>query len=97
MWPGTLSGNGGGSLGEGGFVLPPGESVRLNAPPGWSGRVWGRTGCTFNESGNGKCGTGDCGLLKCAGGGAPPVTLVEFTIGSSAAEKDFYDVSLVDG
>lgn len=42
--------------------------------------------------------TGDCGgVLKCAGGGIPPVTLVEFTIASQSTEKDFYDVSLVDG
>ncbi|PON36461.1 Thaumatin [Parasponia andersonii] len=97
VWPGTLSGNGAGNLGEGGFVLPPGESVHLTAPPGWSGRFWGRTKCNFDGSGNGKCETGDCGPLKCAGGGAPPVTLVEFTIGSTSADKDFYDVSLVDG
>ncbi|EXC07311.1 hypothetical protein L484_021218 [Morus notabilis] len=97
VWPGTLSGNGAGNLGDGGFVLPPGESVQFTAPPGWSGRFWGRTGCTFDKSGKGKCATGDCGPLKCTGGGAPPVTLVEFTVGSTSSEKDFYDVSLVDG
>uniref|UniRef100_A0A803NMW9 1-acylglycerol-3-phosphate O-acyltransferase n=1 Tax=Cannabis sativa TaxID=3483 RepID=A0A803NMW9_CANSA len=97
VWPGTLSGNGAGILGDGGFVLQSGESVHLTAPPGWSGRFWGRTQCNFDESGNGKCETGDCGPLKCTGGGAPPVTLVEFTIGSTSTDKDFYDVSLVDG
>ncbi|KDP38462.1 hypothetical protein JCGZ_04387 [Jatropha curcas] len=98
IWPGTLSGNGAAILGDGGFALPSGTSIQLQAPPNWSGRFWARTGCTFDESGNGKCVTGDCGgLLKCTGGGAPPVTLVEFTIAANANDKDFYDVSLVDG
>ncbi|KAL1557167.1 pathogenesis-related thaumatin-like protein 3.5 [Salvia divinorum] len=37
------------------------------------------------------------GVIQCSGGGVPPVSLAEFTIGSGAAGKDFYDVSLVDG
>nr|GMD96287.1 pathogenesis-related protein 5-like [Ipomoea batatas] len=97
VWPGTLSGNGGALLGEGGFALSPGESRQLQAPAGWSGRFWARTGCNFDANGNGKCVTGDCGGLKCAGGGVPPVTLAEFTIANGNADKDFYDVSLVDG
>ncbi|KAE8665182.1 Thaumatin-like protein [Hibiscus syriacus] len=98
VWPGYLSGNGA-ALGNGGFSLSPGSSVQLQPPPGWSGRIWGRTGCKFDDSGSGKCITGDCGgVLKCSGGGVPPVTLVEFTIaGGSADNKDYYDVSLVDG
>ncbi|KAJ6675707.1 PATHOGENESIS-RELATED PROTEIN 5-RELATED [Salix viminalis] len=98
LWPGTLSGNGAATLGDGGFTLVPGASVQFQAPPGWSGRFWARTGCTFDESGSGKCITGDCGgTLSCVGGGAPPVSLVEFTIGTNPNDKDFYDVSLVDG
>ncbi|XP_042494129.1 pathogenesis-related thaumatin-like protein 3.5 [Macadamia integrifolia] len=97
VWPGTLSGDGGALLGNGGFPLPPGTSVQLTAQPGWSGRFWARTGCNFDDSGNGHCTTGDCGGLKCTGGGAPPVTLAEFTIGSGNNQQDFYDVSLVDG
>lgn len=98
VWPGTLSGNGAGALGDGGFELQPGGSVQLTARLGWSGRFWGRTDCSFDPaSGSGKCATGDCGGLKCTGGGVPPVTLVEFTLANSATEKDFYDVSLVDG
>ncbi|XP_057973839.1 pathogenesis-related thaumatin-like protein 3.5 [Malania oleifera] len=97
IWPGTLSGNGVAVLGNGGFALPAGASVQLQSPPGWSGRFWGRTGCNFDDSGVGNCSTGDCGALKCSGGGVPPVTLAEFTIASGAADKDFYDVSLVDG
>ncbi|KAL2973926.1 hypothetical protein AAZX31_14G074900 [Glycine max] len=99
VWPGTLSGNGVAILGGGGFALAPGSAVRLIAPAGWSGRFWARTGCSFDGSGAGKCTTGDCaGGLRCTGGGVPPVTLAEFTIGSASnGNKDFYDVSLVDG
>ncbi|KAK9054353.1 hypothetical protein SSX86_025431 [Deinandra increscens subsp. villosa] len=101
VWPGTLSGNNGNVLGDGGFSLPPGGSVNFPATPGWSGRFWARTGCTFDEFGNGRCVTGDCGsTLTCAGGGAPPVSLAEFTIAggiTGTSDKDFYDVSLVDG
>ncbi|PIN05467.1 hypothetical protein CDL12_21998 [Handroanthus impetiginosus] len=98
VWPGTLSGNGGTVLGDGGFALAPGDTIQFPAPSGWSGRFWGRIGCNFDDAGNGHCSTGDCGgMLKCSGGGAPPVSLVEFTIASGEGAKDFYDVSLVDG
>ncbi|KAL3640813.1 hypothetical protein CASFOL_015781 [Castilleja foliolosa] len=98
IWPGTLSGNGAAPLGDGGFQLAPGATIQLPAPPGWSGRFWARTGCNFDASGNGNCMTGDCGgNIKCIGGGAPPVSLVEFTIGGGGEAMDFYDVSLVDG
>ncbi|XP_059636711.1 pathogenesis-related thaumatin-like protein 3.5 [Cornus florida] len=99
VWPGTLSGDGAAVLGDGGFTLSPGSSVQFPAPPGWSGRFWGRTGCKFDDSGKGNCTTGDCNALRCTGGSAPPVTLVEFTLagGSINSDKDFYDVSLVDG
>ncbi|XP_010428504.1 PREDICTED: pathogenesis-related protein 5 [Camelina sativa] len=97
VWPGTLSGNSI-TLGDGGFQLTPGASVQLTAPVGWSGRFWARTSCNFDASGRGTCVTGDCGgVLKCIGGGEPPATLAEFTVGSSNAGMDFYDVSLVDG
>ncbi|XP_078430524.1 pathogenesis-related thaumatin-like protein 3.5 [Wolffia australiana] len=96
VWPGAISGNGGAALGGGGFRLGPGGAATLTAPPGWSGRFWARTGCVFSGPGGaGNCTTGDCGgSLACAGGGAPPVTLAEFTLGG---DLDFYDVSLVDG
>ncbi|KAF7830822.1 thaumatin-like protein 1 [Senna tora] len=66
---------------------------------GWSGRVWGRTGCNFDAtSGIGKCQTGDCGgRLECDGNGAaPPTSLFEITFGEGNAQ-DYYDVSMVDG
>ncbi|CAN6459828.1 unnamed protein product [Victoria cruziana] len=95
IWPGTLTGNGMPLLGNGGFMLTTGQFIGLSVPSGWSGRFWARTGCSFDASGNGNCTTGDCGRLACDNkGGAPPVTLAEFTVGGA---KDFYDVSLVDG
>jgi len=76
--------------------LAPGSSTAVTvSTPGasqWSGRFWGRTGCT-----NSKCDTGDCGIVVlCGTGGVPPATLAEFTL-NGAQGLDYYDVSLVDG
>lgn len=95
VWPGIL---GSPSLGSTGFELAKGSSRSFQAPTGWSGRFWGRTGCNFDGSGQGSCTTADCGSgqVECNGAGAtPPATLAEFTLGSGS--QDFYDVSLVDG
>lgn len=102
VWPGILSSAGSTPLDSTGFELSPGESQSFEASPGWSGRFWGRTGCTFDPSGQGNCATADCGSnqISCNGAGAtPPATLAEFTIGSVSGSStlDFYDVSLVDG
>lgn len=96
VWPGILPGD---QMQDGGFSLGPAESKTLYPPTKWSGRLWGRTGCTFDASGKGSCQTGDCGgVLQCNGaGGDPPVSLVELTLDSSNGGLDFYDVSLVDG
>ncbi|XVE69825.1 hypothetical protein DITRI_Ditri10aG0022800 [Diplodiscus trichospermus] len=97
VWTASLSGNGD-ALSDGVFALAPGSSAQFQVQPGWSGRLWGRTGCTFDNSGSGKCISGDCdGMLKCTVGGAPPVTMVEFTFAGGPSDKDSYDVSLVDG
>ncbi|KAJ8764429.1 hypothetical protein K2173_006169 [Erythroxylum novogranatense] len=95
VWPGIL---GNPKLESTGFELAKGTSRSYQAPTGWSGRFWGRTGCNFDDSGHGACATGDCGSdqVECNGTGAtPPATLAEFTLGSGS--QDFYDVSLVDG
>jgi len=91
IWPGiTRSDNHSGD----GFTLKPGQSTVYTAPEGWSGRIWARTGCNFDNNGNGKCQTGGCGTnLNCTGPGSPPATSADFTLG----EPDFYDVSVVDG
>lgn len=91
IWPAVTPGD---QFEGGGFVLKPGQSMVFTAPVGWSGRIWGRTGCSFNQEGNGTCQTASCGsTLKCGASGKPPATLAEFTL----ASLDFYDVSLVDG
>ncbi|KAL2326478.1 hypothetical protein Fmac_025536 [Flemingia macrophylla] len=97
IWPGILTGAGRPQLIDDGIELKPGKAISITAPKGWSGRFWGRHGCTFDSSGSGTCITGDCeGKLKCGGvGGTPPASLAEFTLDSQ--EGDFYDVSLVDG
>jgi Thaumatin family len=92
IWPGTLSGHGVAVLGGGGFELAPHATITFSAPPGWSGRFWARTGCSFsnNTTVGPKCATGDCGgTLNCTLGGTPPVTLAEFTLANRANE--FYD------
>ncbi|XVF84621.1 hypothetical protein PTKIN_Ptkin17bG0051900 [Pterospermum kingtungense] len=98
IWPGTLAGSGTPQLPTTGFQLDSGQSVRIPSVPGWSGRIWGRTGCLFDASGVGSCQTGDCGgRLECDGNGAiPPASLFEITLGA-ANDQDFYDVSVVDG
>lgn len=98
VWPGILSSAGSPTLDSTGFQLTKSTSRSFQAPTGWSGRFWGRTGCNFDGSGQGSCATADCGsnTIECNGAGAtPPATLAEFTLGSGSA--DFYDVSLVDG
>uniref|UniRef100_A0ACD5W6M0 Uncharacterized protein n=1 Tax=Avena sativa TaxID=4498 RepID=A0ACD5W6M0_AVESA len=91
VWPGATP------LG-GGTKLDPGQSTSFKAEAGTQSiRIWGRTGCNFDANGQGSCTTGDCGgVLACKGGGKPPVSLAEITLGSGGA-SDFYDVSLVDG
>nr|CAB3485752.1 unnamed protein product [Digitaria exilis] len=100
VWPGILSSSGSPQLETTGFALEPRQSRSLPAPHGWSGRLWGRTHCTVDDSsGKFSCVTGNCGSgqLDCAGHGAkPPATLAEFTFDGHGG-LDFYDVSLVDG
>src|SRR6266446_779026 len=53
-------------LSASGWMLPAGASVSIMIPDAWNGRFWGRTGCSFDSSGNGHCETGDCaGHFQC--------------------------------
>ncbi|KAL3613962.1 Thaumatin-like protein 1 [Castilleja foliolosa] len=100
VWPGILANAGSPRLDSTGFELPQDSTRSFIAPTGWSGRFWGRTGCTFSGSESGSCLTGDCGSgqAECSGSGAaPPATLAEITLGNGGLGLDFYDVSLVDG
>ncbi|XP_058071701.1 thaumatin-like protein [Magnolia sinica] len=82
----------------GGQQLARGQSWTINVSPGTAGaRIWGRTGCTFDANGRGRCQTGDCGgLLRCQGFGQPPNTLAEYAL-RQFNNLDFFDISLVDG
>uniref|UniRef100_A0A0D9Y1P6 Thaumatin-like protein n=1 Tax=Leersia perrieri TaxID=77586 RepID=A0A0D9Y1P6_9ORYZ len=52
----------------GGVRLDPGLTWTITVPAGTSsGKVWGRTGCSFDGAGRGSCATGDCGgVLSCS-------------------------------
>ncbi|KAI5058444.1 hypothetical protein GOP47_0027019 [Adiantum capillus-veneris] len=104
VWPGLLPNGGSPLLLDGGFELGAGQTRTLDAPVGWSGRFWGRTGCSFSNSASPSavaCESADCGgKLQCSGAGAAtPATLAEITLAGTptTSTKDFYDVSLVDG
>jgi hypothetical protein len=80
-----------------GWKLAPGQSVTFAVNEHWGGRVWGRTGCSFNSSGVGHCASGDCGgLFQCQGSEGGVTTLAELTLDAWDG-MDFYDVSMVDG
>lgn len=90
IWPGIHPSN----FSTGGFALRPAQSAVFTAPAAWHGRIWARTGCSFDRNSNGTCETGGCGTsLQCAGPGQPPASIAEFSLG----DVDYYDVSLVDG
>ncbi|PNT69837.1 hypothetical protein BRADI_2g01228v3, partial [Brachypodium distachyon] len=82
----------------GGRRLDPGQVWSLDVPAGtMSGRIWARTGCSFDGTGNGSCQTGGCGgVLSCTAFGQPPVTLAELTIGIGQT-SDYFDISVIDG
>ncbi|KAG2692790.1 hypothetical protein I3843_08G066700 [Carya illinoinensis] len=98
VWPGILSNAGVPPISTTGFALQKGESKIITAPTSWGGRLWGRTLCSLDSTGNFTCLTGDCGSgkLECSGFGKPPATLAEFTLDGGEG-LDFFDVSLVDG
>lgn len=83
--------------------MRPGQIKNLYVPNDYTaGRIWGRTNCTIDQIGMFRCETGDCGPnVECAWdsiqrGAQPPATLAEFTL-NGWGDKDYYDVSLVDG
>ncbi|PIN05621.1 hypothetical protein CDL12_21836 [Handroanthus impetiginosus] len=61
------------------------------------GRIWARTGCFFNATGQGRCWTGDCiGQLQCKGYGRSPNTIAEYELNGND-NLDSFDISLVGG
>src|ERR1700761_5203690 len=102
IYPGLLTQGGNGPQ-QNGFHLAPGSNQTIYVSSNWQGRVWGRTNCTFDSSGqaqggsNSACSTGDCGgALSCQIAGAAPATLAEFTL-AGGENQAYYDLSLVDG
>ncbi|KAI5666051.1 hypothetical protein M9H77_15904 [Catharanthus roseus] len=99
VWPAIQPNAGHPVLERGGFALHTLTHRSFPAPTThWSGRIWGRTGCTYSN-GRFSCATGDCGgRLECDGrGGATPATLAQFDIHHGHADFSSYGVSLVDG
>jgi hypothetical protein len=76
------------TLPDGGPVeMAPGTAYAVGLANGWSGRFWGRAGCTTSAGGK----------LTCQTDGFPS-SLAELTLTKTPdAGLDFYDVSLVDG
>jgi len=76
--------------------------VSFTVPDNWkAGRIWGRRNCNFaTNPGPNSCLTGGCnGGLVCdrnTGTGVPPASVAEWTL-QGDGNRDFYDVSLVDG
>ena len=97
IWPALLTTNNTGPYTHG-FYLPPQKSLQLWVSHDWTGRIWARTNCTFNESTNaGPCFTGSCGnVLNCNLSGVPPTTLVEFNL-LGWQNLSYWDISLVNG
>ncbi|RDX52361.1 Osmotin, thaumatin-like protein [Lentinus brumalis] len=84
-----------------GWEAPPWTSVTIAVPDNWkAGRIWGRRDCDFTITTGPTCLDGWCiGGLLCdptTGTGVPPATVAEWTL-QGDGNRDFYDVSLVDG
>ncbi|KAI0816933.1 thaumatin-like protein [Trametes gibbosa] len=84
-----------------GWEAPPSNSVTFSVPDNWkAGRIWGRRDCDFTITNGPTCLDGWCnGGLLCdpsTGTGVPPATVAEWTL-QGDGNRDFYDVSLVDG
>ncbi|XP_062109995.1 uncharacterized protein LOC133821853 [Humulus lupulus] len=81
----------------GGQHLSPGQTWDLDVISGTEGRIWARTGCVFNSTGQGRCASGDCdGVLECQSKGRAPHTLAEFSL-NKVKGNDFLDISLIEG
>ncbi|KAM7279768.1 hypothetical protein ACFE04_006902 [Oxalis oulophora] len=82
----------------GGSRLERGQTWSFNVDPGTkAARVWPRTNCNFDASGNGHCETGDCGgRYQCQGYGQHPNTLAEYSL-NQYNNLDFFDISLIEG
>jgi len=115
IWVGSSGNSGFPGLNGGGWEMGAKgsgtDTMSLQVEVGWSGRIWPRTGCTFNDQNlcdgftpcctSGSCLTSDNKTfgLACAASGVPPVGIVELTFDAAGGRGpyDTYDVSFVDG
>jgi hypothetical protein len=92
VWPAAVPG--------GGSRLESGQNWTINFANGPKlVKIWARTNCTFDSSGQGICQTGDCdGKLECGSRshGAPPHTVAEYGL-NSFGHKDYYSISVMEG
>ncbi|KAL6847430.1 hypothetical protein ACP4OV_023283 [Aristida adscensionis] len=85
VWPAAYVEAAAGSQSGLGVQLDPGQTWSFDAaaPAGGDGgsvMVWGRTGCSFDGAGHGRCETGDCaGELACRSPAADPTLTVGAT------------------
>ncbi|KAH7528132.1 hypothetical protein FEM48_Zijuj05G0039300 [Ziziphus jujuba var. spinosa] len=61
VWPVATSNAGTPSLLPTSLVLQPGQSDTISLPPSWSGSIWGRIGCSIEDSDAFHCLTAGCG------------------------------------
>jgi hypothetical protein len=112
IWVGSVGNSGHSALNGGGWVMEATTTMAVEAPVGWSGRFWPRTGCAFGSNGlcptegvkccaSGSCLTSDNKTfgLECASSGTPPASLMEVTFDAPSGNGpyDTYDISFVDG
>jgi len=115
IWVGSSGNTGFTGLNNGGWEMGATgsgtDTTTLQVEVGWSGRIWPRTGCTFNAQNlcdgftpcctSGSCLTSDNKTfgLECAQSGIPPVGIIELTFDAAGGlgPYDTYDVSFVDG
>ena len=97
IWPALLTSNNTGPY-QSGFHLASQKSVQLWVSNDWTGRIWARTNCSFNDSrSTGPCFTGSCAnVLNCTLSGQPPTTLAEFNL-LGWQNLSYWDISLVNG
>jgi len=115
IWVGSSGNSGFSGLNNGGWTMgakgSATDKTTVQVDVGWSGRIWPRTGCTFNNQNmcdgytpcctSGSCLTSDNKTfgLECAYSGKAPVGIAEFTFDAMGGlgPYDTYDVSFVDG
>jgi hypothetical protein len=97
IWPALLTANNTGPY-TNGFHLAAQSSLKLWVSYDWTGRIWARTNCSFNETSHtGPCFTGSCAnVLDCQLSGQPPTTLAEFNL-LGWQNLSYWDISLVNG